>query len=386
MAIDTEKLLLLNELICGKYDKTNAGKKIFGTLKKLVNFENGGIFYFNNEDLNPIYLYNLENSEFKKDKIDGLKDFKLSETLVVNDCPLGQLVVSSSQNFLDDEKILFKTCGAIVSQIIKSLEVTDIMNMQVKALQDGIVEINGFNKVIKEQNKKIIEADKVKTKFLSNVSHELRSPLNSIIGFSDILVSEIYGKLDEKQLEYIKDIQVAGIHLLGMVNEILDISKIESHTIKLNKTKFNLFLCVNEVLNILKPLYSEKNINIQNLIDENIEVFADYQKLQQIFFNLLSNAIKFTREEGEIKVFAKLSTKNIMISVADNGIGIAKENHKRIFKKFEQIASNEGGSTNSTGLGLTITKELVKLHGGTITLESELNEGAEFKIKLPLGE
>lgn len=386
MAIDTEKLLLLNELICGKYDKTNAGEKIFGTLKKLVNFENGGIFYFNNEDLNPIYLYNLENSEFKKDKIDGLKDFKLSETLVVNDCPLGQLVVSSSQNFSDDEKTLFKTCGAIVSQIIKSLEVTDIMNMQVKALQDGIVEINGFNKVIKEQNKKIIEADKVKTKFLSNVSHELRSPLNSIIGFSDILVSEIYGKLDEKQLEYIKDIQVAGIHLLGMVNEILDISKIESHTIKLNKTKFNLFLCVNEVLNILKPLYSEKNINIQNLIDENIEVFADYQKLQQIFFNLLSNAIKFTREDGEIKVFAKLSTKNIMISVADNGIGIAKENHKRIFKKFEQIASNEGGSTNSTGLGLTITKELVKLHGGTITLESELNEGAEFKIKLPLGE
>lgn len=386
MAIDTEKLLLLNELICGKYDKTNAGEKIFGTLKKLVNFENGGIFYFNNDDLNPIYLYNLENSEFKKDKIDGLKDFKLSETLVVNDCPLGQLVVSSSQNFSDDEKTLFKTCGAIVSQIIKSLEVTDIMNMQVKALQDGIVEINGFNKVIKEQNKKIIEADKVKTKFLSNVSHELRSPLNSIIGFSDILVSEIYGKLDEKQLEYIKDIQVAGIHLLGMVNEILDISKIESHTIKLNKTKFNLFLCVNEVLNILKPLYSEKNINIQNLIDENIEVFADYQKLQQIFFNLLSNAIKFTREEGEIKVFAKLSTKNIMISVADNGIGIAKENHKRIFKKFEQIASNECGSTNSTGLGLTITKELVKLHGGTITLESELNEGAEFKIKLPLGE
>lgn len=386
MAIDTEKLLLLNELICGKYDKTNAGEKIFGTLKKLVNFENGGIFYFNNDDLNPIYLYNLENSEFKKDKIDGLKDFKLSETLVVNDCPLGQLVVSSSQNFSDDEKTLFKTCGAIVSQIIKSLEVTDIMNMQVKALQDGIVEINGFNKVIKEQNKKIIEADKVKTKFLSNVSHELRSPLNSIIGFSDILVSEIYGKLDEKQLEYIKDIQVAGIHLLGMVNEILDISKIESHTINLNKTKFNLFLCVNEVLNILKPLYSEKNINIQNLIDENIEVFADYQKLQQIFFNLLSNAIKFTREKGEIKVFAKLSTKNIMISVADNGIGIAKENHKRIFKKFEQIASNEGGSTNSTGLGLTITKELVKLHGGTITLESELNEGAEFKIKLPLGE
>lgn len=386
MAIDTEKLLLLNELICGKYDKTNAGEKIFGTLKKLVNFENGGIFYFNNEELNPIYLYNLENSEFKKDKIGGLKDFKLSETLVVNDCPLGQLIVSSSQNFSDDEKTLFKTCGAIVSQIIKSLEVTDIMNMQVKALQDGIVEINGFNKVIKEQNKKIIEADKVKTKFLSNVSHELRSPLNSIIGFSDILVSEIYGKLDEKQLEYIKDIQVAGIHLLGMVNEILDISKIESHTIKLNKTKFNLFLCVNEVLNILKPLYSEKNINIQNLIDENIEVFADYQKLQQIFFNLLSNAIKFTREKGEIKVFAKLSTKNIMISVADNGIGIAKENHKRIFKKFEQIASNEGGSTNSTGLGLTITKELVKLHGGTITLESELNEGAEFKIKLPLGE
>ena len=386
MAIDTEKLLLLNELICGKYDKTNAGEKIFGTLKKLVNFENGGIFYFNNDDLNPIYLYNLGNSEFKKDKIGGLKDFKLSETLVVNDCPLGQLVVSSSQHFSDDEKTLFKTCGAIVSQIIKSLEVTDIMNMQVKALQDGIVEINGFNKVIKEQNKKIIEADKVKTKFLSNVSHELRSPLNSIIGFSDILVSEIYGKLDEKQLEYIKDIQVAGIHLLGMVNEILDISKIESHTIKLNKTKFNLFLCVNEVLNILKPLYSEKNINIQNLIDENIEVFADYQKLQQIFFNLLSNAIKFTREEGEIKVFAKLSTKNIMISVAVNGLGIAKENHKRIFKKFEQIASNEGGSTNSTGLGLTITKELVKLHGGTITLESELNEGAEFKIKLPLGE
>lgn len=374
----------INKFLSLKCEKDSAGDKIFENLQNFVHFEKAGVFYINADRLKPVYLFNLSESKTFENDIQSLGKYILKEALLVNGCVFGLLVLASDKPYSNDEKDVFKTCAVIVSNIIKELELTDIMQMQVKALQEGIKEINGFNKLIKEQNKKILAADKVKNNFLSNVSHELRSPLNSIIGFSDMLLTRAFGNLNEKQSEYINDINIAGIHLLGMVNEILDISKIEAHAVKLNLSEFSLYRCVNEVMNILRPLYLKKNISVENSVAENLVINADYQKLQQIFFNLISNAIKFTENEGFIKIYASASEKYVTVCIEDNGAGIDKKNHARIFKKFEQVNSEKSGNTNSTGLGLTIVKELVKLHKGKISVESELNRGSTFRIKLPL--
>lgn len=247
--------------------------------------------------------------------------------------------------------------------------------MQVNALREGITDI-------KTENEKIIEADKVKNSFLANISHELRTPLNSIIGYSDLLTKEFVGKLNEKQKDYINDIQISGLHLLGMINEILDISKLEANATRLNKTNFNVRQSVTEVCNILRPLALKKNIDIYMDV-EDIEFFADYQKIQQILFNLINNAIKFTHQQGEVSIKSYSENNQLVIKVEDNGIGIEKKYHKKIFEKFEQVAQNLIHNESSTGLGLTITKELVKMHNGEITVESKINKGSTFTIYLP---
>lgn len=374
----------INNFLNTKYERENAGEKIFSNLHKIMHFKNGCVFYINENLLKPVYTHNFSAEDTEKDNIKGLFKYSLKEPLLVNGCAFALLVISDKQKYTKNEQKIFKTCALLAANIIKEIELTDIMKMQVKALQDGIVEINGFNKVIQEQNKKILEADKIKNKFLSNVSHELRSPLNSIIGFSDMLMAEAFGKLNDKQKEYVNDIQIAGIHLLGMVNEILDISKIEAHAVRMNYSSFDVYLCLKEVLNILKPLYMKKQLIVANKVSEGTFVTADYQKLQQIFFNLISNAIKFTPDSGKIEIFTKSSSKYLSIAVKDNGIGIALKNYRKIFKKFEQISPSTKEGMNSTGLGLTITKELVKLHNGKIILQSRINEGSSFIVKLPL--
>lgn len=378
--MNSKKKLLehISEFLNNSYKKESAAAEIFSILNKILHFQTGSISYLNNGSDTPAY-------EFEKHQNSSSScNNKLTEELLINKCAFAILEISDCLPYTQEEKETFKICASIISNIIRGIELSEIMAMQVKALQDGIVETNRFNRIIKQQNKKILAADKVKTEFLSNVSHELRSPLNSIIGFSDLLISGITGELNPKQTEYVNDIQTAGIHLLGMVNEILDISKIESHAIQLNLSYFDINLCLFEVLNILKPLYTKKNLSLQNIVPPETMIYADYQKVQQIFFNILSNAIKFTNENGLIKISAKITKKYLTISIQDNGIGIEKKNQKRIFKKFEQINSEKISNMNSTGLGLTITKELVKLHNGNIKLESELNQGSVFHVKLPL--
>lgn len=379
MTIDNDLFEIVSIFLNCKYDSNNAGNKIFLALQRFLHFSKGFISYINENQNTLKYTYNKNSKEE-----DSKTTYCLEETLYANECPFAYIKIIDNTPYNSSESKIFKTCSILISNILKEIELTEIMKMQVNALQTGIVEINKSNKLIKEQNKKILTADKIKNKFLSNVSHELRSPLNSIIGFSDLLISKAVGELNEKQTEYIKDIQIAGIHLLGMVNEVLDISKIESHSMKMNYSTFDLNLCINEVINILKPLSFKKELLVKNNIEINTKINADYQKLQQILFNLLSNAIKFTNPKGIIKIYSKKTKKYITISIKDNGIGIDKRNHKRIFKKFEQITTETNCTQNSTGLGLTITKELVKLHKGHIYVESELNYGSIFHVKLPL--
>jgi signal transduction histidine kinase len=251
------------------------------------------------------------------------------------------------------------------------------------ALKDGIVEKNEAYKTIKEQNEKILEADRVKNEFLANISHELRTPLNSILGFSDILGAQLYGNLNSKQEEYINDIKVSATHLLGMINGILDMSKIEANAMKIVKSTFWISRAIDEVSNIVAPLAEKKGIKIIKQMKEDFEVYADYQKIQQILYNLMSNAIKFTDENGEVELFATSNNKTFKLVVHDNGIGIDEKYHGKIFAKFVQLDSAYTKKESSTGLGLTITKELVELHGGKISLVSEVNNGSTFIVEIP---
>ena len=256
--------------------------------------------------------------------------------------------------------------------------------MQLRALQDSIVDKTEAYATIKKQNEKILAADKLKNEFLANISHELRTPLNAIIGFSEALSMKMFGPLNEKQEEYVSDIHVSGLHLLGMINEILELSKIEAKAVKLALSRFNLQTSLNEVVNIVRPLANKKHIELEKTTKDFLEIDADYQKIQQILYNLLSNAIKFTPDNGKIEIGYTHNDEDVQIFVKDNGVGIDKKYEGKIFGKFVQLNNVYSKKESSTGLGLTITKELVELHGGKIWFESTVGKGTTFYVKLPL--
>ena len=313
----------------------------------------------------------------KKDKF--LNNNTLITKLAIRDSVFGFLVVSINDDFNNETVQSLITLSNVISYKIKDYELSEVFKLQLKAMQDAVLDKQKAYEIIKKQHKKLQEIDKTKNLFLANISHDLRTPLNAIIGFSQALDSKIFGELNEKQAEYIKDIQISGLHLLGMINEILDISKLEAHVMKYTPTELSAKQVIQEAINVLEPLYTNKDINVEFNCEFDGLIKADYQKFQQILFNLLSNAIKFTHKNGKIVITSAFDKKNYILKIQDNGIGIEKKNHSKIFKKFVHL--DNVYTKNSTGLGLTITKELVKLHNGKITLESELNKGTTFTLE-----
>lgn len=395
-------------------DKT--GINIFRKLEKILMFDEGFIYFLNPDSLQLKYTYK-SHANYEIDKVftlaDELKHTVFSKNgIILNDS--SELVKAvelqgSRQNSYIIAKICIKSTvfgiimlskreknfytnadldalnatASVLSYILKDLELSNVFKMQLNALKDGIIEKNQAYKTIKEQNEKILEADKVKNEFLANISHELRTPLNSILGFSEILGTQLYGNLNHKQEEYVNDIKVSATHLLGMINEILDMSKLEANAMKIVKSRFWISRAVDEVCNILMPLATKKNITFEKNMPIDFEVFADYQKIQQILYNLISNAIKFSPENDTIEVSVFADDDKFTISVHDNGIGIDKKYHGKIFAKFVQLDSAYTKKESSTGLGLTITKELVELHEGKISLVSEINNGSTFIVEIP---
>ncbi len=318
--------------------------------------------------------------ELKTKEDDLFKKYSYAVKLAIKESIFGFCILSDDKPIDEDKKTSFKSLINIISYKIKDYELNEVFKIQLKALQDNILEKENAYEIIKKQHKKLEELDKAKNLFLANISHELRTPLNAIIGFSQALDSKIFGDLNEKQSEYIKDIQISGLHLLGMINEILDISKLEAKAMKFSPIELNPTQIIQEVINILEPLYKDKNITINFNSEFSGTIKADYQKFQQILYNLLSNAIKFTPKNGKIEILSSSEAKNYILKIKDNGIGIDKKYHNKIFKKFVHLNNVYTKNQNSTGLGLTITKELVKLHNGKITLESELNKGTTFTL------
>ena len=313
--------------------------------------------------------------------------------------------ISTLKSHLEQKSLLDKL-NLSNEELNAAYEETRAMNEELQAMNE---ELESQQKEISEANIRLAEVTKVKSDFLANMSHELRTPLNAVIGFSEILGDRLYGDLNEKQMEYVQYIASSGQHLLSLINDILDIAKVESGKMDLELNSFLLKDVLSSSMNMLKEKAMKHNLKLSLEIspdaDEKIE--ADERKLKQIMFNLLSNAVKFTPDGGSVQVTARRGVRDlglgvsekgpipnpqqptpdrdfIEISVTDTGIGIKTEDMPKLFKEFTQLESVYTRQYAGTGLGLALTKKLVELHGGKIWVESEYGKGSRFTFTIPV--
>jgi signal transduction histidine kinase len=238
---------------------------------------------------------------------------------------------------------------------------------------------------IQEKSQQLEVANKHKSEFLANMSHELRTPLNAIIGFSEVLLERLFGEVNEKQADYLKDIHSSGIHLLTLINDILDLSKVEAGRMELEPSTFEISAAVSNAMTLVRERAQRHGIVLGQQVDARLgDIVADERKFKQILLNLLSNAVKFTPDGGRIDVLARREDSNAVIAVQDTGIGIAFEDQAAVFEEFRQVGRDYTKKHEGTGLGLALTKKFVELHGGKIWLQSEPGKGSTFTFTIPL--
>jgi signal transduction histidine kinase len=237
---------------------------------------------------------------------------------------------------------------------------------------------------IADKSAQLEAASRHKSEFLANMSHELRTPLNAIIGFSEVLVDRMFGELNEKQDEYLKDIFASGQHLLSLINDILDLSKIEAGRMELESSDFDLPGAINNALILVRERASRRGITLGHSVDERLgPIRGDERKVKQVLLNLLSNALKFTPEGGRIDVSAEVRDGDAEVSVKDTGVGIAPEDQEAVFEEFRQVGTADK-KVEGTGLGLALSRKFIELHGGKIWVTSTVGAGSTFTFTLPL--
>jgi signal transduction histidine kinase len=239
---------------------------------------------------------------------------------------------------------------------------------------------------LSRKSRQLEVASEHKSDFLANMSHELRTPLNAIIGFSQVLRQRLFGPINEKQEEYLDDILSSGNHLLSLINDVLDLSKVEAGQVELEVASFSLREALERGVVMVREPATKHGVRLSLELAPGVDlVEGDERRLRQVIFNLLSNAIKFTPEGGEVVVATASRDHEVLISVNDTGPGIPLEDHERIFEEFQQtdvgVRQREG-----TGLGLALSKRLVELHGGRIWVESQPGHGSRFVFTLPAKE
>ena len=237
---------------------------------------------------------------------------------------------------------------------------------------------------IADKSDQLESASRHKSEFLANMSHELRTPLNAIIGFSEVLSEGMFGEINEKQAEYLQDILESGRHLLSLINDILDLSKVEAGRMELETVDFHLPSAIDNALTLVKERASRRGIALGSTIDEALGMLrGDERKVKQVLLNLLSNALKFTPEGGRIDIRAGLQDDSAEISVSDTGIGIAPADQGAVFEAFRQVGDAEK-KAEGTGLGLALSRKFIELHGGRIWVKSQVGSGSTFYFTLPL--
>jgi signal transduction histidine kinase len=238
---------------------------------------------------------------------------------------------------------------------------------------------------IEDKSQQLEAASRHKSEFLANMSHELRTPLNAIIGFSEVLAEQMFGDVNAKQAEYLQDILESGRHLLSLINDILDLSKIEAGHMELEPADFDLPGAIDNALTLVRERATRRGITLGSTIDERLGMIrGDERKVKQILLNLLSNALKFTPEGGRIEVGAVRHDEVAEVSVTDTGIGIEPADQEAVFEEFRQVGAAER-KAEGTGLGLALSRKFVELHGGKIWVRSELGRGSTFTFTLPVG-
>ena len=243
--------------------------------------------------------------------------------------------------------------------------------------------VNRMNDELRRLYSELEAASQHKSEFLATMSHELRTPLNAIIGFSQVLREEMFGEVNEKQKEYLDDIITSGNHLLSLINDVLDLSKVEAGQVELEMARFSLQEALERGVIVVRERASDGGVKVALAPNPDADIVeGDERRIQQVIFNLLSNAVKFTPSGGEVDVTTARVDGEVWVSVSDTGPGIGREDHERLFDEFQQaeagIERREG-----TGLGLALSKRLVELHGGHIWVESELGRGSTFTFTLP---
>jgi signal transduction histidine kinase len=281
----------------------------------------------------------------------------------------------------------FTNIEQALMQIISSQAAISIDNARLySAQQRQVTEIAAQKRELEIANAQIAEISRLKSEFLANMSHELRTPLNAILGFSEILKDNLVDLTAEQNHECLQNIHTSGKHLLELVNDVLDLSKIEAGRMELSYDRFGVFDAVKEVHNVIRSLSERRDIDLSIRIEPSVlEVRADKSKFKQVLYNLLSNAIKFTAQGGRVWVSGRSDNGELVIDVGDTGVGIPPEHHRRIFDEFYQLDSATTRQVEGTGLGLSLTRRLVDLHRGSISLESEPGKGSVFTFRLPLG-
>jgi signal transduction histidine kinase len=293
---------------------------------------------------------------------------EMAVPMIVGDKVLGVFDVQSAKKdgFTNEDANIYTT---LASQVAVALQ-----NARLYAEQTAAVT-------------QLRELDRLKTSFLANMSHELRTPLNSILGFSDVILEGLDGPVTEQMDNDLRLIGKNGQHLLHLINDVLDMAKIDAGRMNLQPEKFKLNGLLEEVINITSPLATAKSLTlvIKEESDRTAEIFADRTRIQQVMINLINNGIKFT-DQGEVTLCAKQEMDHVLVEVRDTGIGIPPEQLQTIFQEFTQVDSSATRKVGGTGLGLPISRRLIELHGGRLWAESTgiSGEGSTFYVELPL--
>ena len=305
---------------------------------------------------------------------DGHQDASktLAIPLSVREEAIGQLTVDKDVSTAEAHEII-QAVASQLSSHIENLRLSEQNERRAAELEQAV--------------NRLRELDRLKSSFLANMSHELRTPLNSILGFADVILEELDGPLTETMQNDLGLIQKNGQHLLHLINDVLDMAKIEAGRMNLNIEKFRVHEILDEVTSITSGLASEKDLSlfIEPDSDRDVEITADRTRLRQVMINLVNNSIKFT-DKGMISVRVSSSNEHVLIRVKDTGIGIPAEKLEDVFTEFAQVDSSTTRKAGGTGLGLPISRKLIEMHGGRLWAESsgQENEGSTFYVELPL--
>ena len=364
-------------------------KEVLITFVEDTNASNGFFYLIDEEDKSYLYLSYTENSKFSDDiKVllqSNIKDLSFTKIIDFEDkkillIPLnkGIFVISYENDDINFEFIL-----SMFQDLIVKLNISIDACLNVQRMKNKNNILNHLTNELKERQKQLIESDKYKTNFLANMSHELKTPLNSIIVISSIMGKNKNQKLDEEQVKNMNIINSCGNDLLFLINDILDISKIEAGEISINLSKIDINELIDELVLEMNPLANQKGLilDVNSFVGE-IVLLSDFHRIKQILKNLLSNAIKFT-QKGTVSIVLEENANDITIKVIDEGIGIASDKLNHIFERFKQADGSTTRKYGGTGLGLAISKELAILLGGDVKAFSVLEKGSTFELILP---